>query len=315
MATYLVTGGAGFIGSHLVRGLLDRGEKVRVVDNFSTGKRENLLPFKDEVELIEGDICDRKVLYRALEGVDFCLHQAALPSVSRSVKTPLLTNKVNIEGTLNLLWVARELGVKRVVYAASSSVYGNSPILPRREDLLPDPLSPYAVSKLGGEQYCRLFTSLFGLETVILRYFNIFGPRQNPRSLYSAVIPKFIYRLLNNSPPIIYGDGKQSRDFTYVDNVVEANLLACKAEGVQGKVINIGCGQSTTLGQLVDYLKQIMDIDIAPRYTSPRTGDVRHSWADISRAEQLLGYKPRVDLGEGLKRTVAWFKRYYLQGN
>jgi len=305
---FLVTGGAGFIGSHIVEELLKRGEKVRVLDNFSTGKRENIAPFLKEIELIEGDIRNPEVVKKAMKGVNYVLHQAALPSVFRSIKDPLTTNEVNVLGTLNILMAAKEARVKKIVYASSSSVYGDTPSLPKREDMQPSPLSPYALSKLAGEEYSRLFTSLYGLEIISLRYFNVFGPRQDPTSQYAAVIPKFISSLLKGERPTIYGDGEQSRDFTYVSNVVSANLLATASKVKKG-IFNIACGKRITVNELVKGLNGIMNMDIEPLYTHPRPGDVRHSQADISRAGKVLGYKVEVNFEEGLKKTVEWFRK------
>lgn len=305
---FLVTGGAGFIGSHIVEELLKREEKVRVLDNFSTGKRENIAPFLKEIELIEGDIRESKIVKKAVKGMDYVLHQAALPSVTRSIKDPVTTNEVNVLGTLNILMAAKEVGVKKVVYASSSSVYGDTPQLPKREAAGVSPLSPYALSKLAGEEYSRLFFSLYGLETIILRYFNVFGPRQDPTSHYAAVIPKFISSMLKGKRPTIYGDGEQSRDFTYVLNVVNANLLAITSKTKEG-IFNIACGKRITVNKLVTDLNKIMNTDIEPLYTNPRPGDVRHSQADISKAEEALSYRVEVDFKEGLRKTVACFRR------
>ncbi len=309
MATYLVTGGAGFIGSNIVEELLKRGQKVRVLDNFSTGKRENILPFLDKIKLIEGDIRDYRVVREAVDGVDFILHQAALPSVLRSVKDPIMTNEVNVGGTLNILDAAKNAGVKRIVYASSSSVYGNSEILPKSEDMSPEPISPYAVSKLAGERYCRVFYEVYGLETVILRYFNIFGPRQDPNSQYSAVIPKFIVAMKRGERPVIHGDGKQSRDFTYVANVVEANFLACEADNVSREILNVASGERFTVLNLVDELNKIARKDISPKFQKERKGDVRHSLADITKADKMLGFSPHIDLHEGLRMTMQHYGR------
>jgi UDP-glucose 4-epimerase len=306
--SYLVTGGAGFIGSNIAEELVRRGERVRVFDDFSTGKRENLAAFIADIELLEGDLRDPPAVRRAVEGVDYVLHQGALPSVQRSIDDPLTTHAVNTTGTLNLLVAAREAGVKRVVYAASSSVYGDSPTLPKREDMIPHPRSPYAVSKLTGEQYCRAFTEVYGLETVCLRYFNVFGPRQDPNSQYSGVIPLFITAMLRGEPPTVHGDGLQSRDFSYVDNVVQANLLAATAPGAAGRVFNVACGQRYTLLDMIAALNDILDTRVEPVHTAPRAGDVRHSLADISAAQEALGYRVLVEFGEGLRRTVDWHK-------
>jgi len=309
MTTYLVTGGAGFIGSNIVAELLQRGERVRVLDNFSTGRRENIAPFLEHIELIEGDLRDLDTCRRAARSVDYILHQGAVPSVQRSIDDPLATHNANANGTLNLLVAARDARVRRVVYASSSSIYGDSPTLPKREDMLQSPKSPYAVSKLAGEQYCRAFTGVYGLETVCLRYFNVFGPRQDPASQYSAVIPLFINAMLRSETPTIYGDGLQSRDFTYVANVVQANLLAATAPGdAVGRVFNIACGQRYTLLDLIATLNDILDTDINPVHTTPRSGDVRHSLADITAAQEALGYRFEVDFHAGLRRTVAWYR-------
>ena len=307
MAHYLVTGGCGFIGSHLVDALVKQGEQVRVFDNCLTSTTDNLAMVKDQIEFVDGDLRNLEDVRKVVDGVDYVLHQGALPSVARSVADPILSNNVNINGTLNVLVAARDAGVKRVVYAASSSAYGNIPTLPKSEELSPQPASPYAITKYVGECYCRVFTEIYDLETVALRYFNIFGPRQDPDSPYSAVIAKFIYIYLQGNSPTIDGDGEQSRDFTYVANAVHANLLACHAEGVAGEVFNIGCGEQTSVNQLASIIGETMEADAKPVYGSPRPGDVRHSRADISKAQRLLGYKPQVDLKTGLRRTVDWF--------
>jgi len=304
MANYLVTGGAGFIGSHIVEELINRGENVRVLDNFSTGRRENIQPFLDKIELIEGDIRSYHIVRQAVNGIDFILHQAALPSVPRSIKDPITTNEVNVVGTLHILDAAKEAGVKRVVFASSSSIYGNSEVLPKREDMPPNPLSPYANSKLAAENYCRIFASIYGLETVCLRYFNVFGPRQDPNSQYSAVIPKFIQMIKNDKRPIIYGDGEASRDFTYVSNVVNANILACIAKDAVGEVYNIACGKSITINQLVKKIADILGKKSEPVYEDPRPGDVKHSYASIIKATRYLGYKVNEDFDSGLSVTM-----------
>ncbi len=308
MTLYLVTGGAGFIGSNIVEELVRRGERVRVFDDFSTGKRENLAAFVDDIELVEGDLRDPPAVHQAVQGVDYILHQGALPSVQRSIDNPLATHAVNATGTLNLLIAAREAGVKRVVYAASSSVYGDSPTLPKREDMTPRPKSPYAVSKLAGEQYCRAITEVYGLETVCLRYFNVFGPRQDPNSQYSGVIPLFITTMLQGEPPTVHGDGLQSRDFSYISNVVQANLLAATAPGATGRVFNIACGKRYTLLDMIAALNDILGTRIEPVYVEPRAGDVRHSLADISAAQEVLGYRVLVNFYDGLRQTVAWYR-------
>jgi len=304
---YLVTGGAGFIGSNIVHELVRRGEQVRVIDNFSTGFRSNLKDVAGTVEIIDGDIRDFWTVLEAVGGVDYILHQAALPSVPRSIENPLTSNSVNANGTLNLLEAARRANVKRFVMASSSAVYGDTPVLPKHEEMLTDPLSPYAVTKLVNEKYCKIYYSLYGLETVCLRYFNIFGPRQDPNSQYSAVIPKFIFALQLGRKPVVFGDGEQSRDFTFVANTVEANLLATMSEHAPGKVYNIACGGQFTLNRLLDELREIMGVDIEAKYDPPRKGDIIHSFADISKAEKDLGYQPKIAFKEGLKRTVEWF--------
>jgi UDP-glucose 4-epimerase len=308
MAQYLVTGGAGFIGSALVRALLERGQRVRVVDNFLTGRRENLSEVQNQLELFETDICDLEMLHMAFRGVDYVLHEAALPSVPRSIRDPVTTNRVNVEGTLNVLLAARDAGVRRVVYAASSSAYGDTPTLPKVETMSPRPISPYGVTKLAGELYAQVFTKVYGLETVCLRYFNVFGPRQDPTSPYSGVLSKFITALLRGEPPIVYGDGEQSRDFTYVDNVVEANLLACEKPAAAGKVINIATGSRQTLNHTLALLRKIIDADLSVTYGPPRPGDILHSLADITVARQLLGYEPTISFQDGLRRTVDWYR-------
>ena len=308
MTNYLVTGGAGFIGSNIVRELVARGETVRVLDNFSTGRRENLVGVRDNIELVVGDLRDLDICRCAVEGVDYVLHQGAIPSVQRSVDDPFASNDANVSGTLNLLIAARDAGVRRVVYASSSSVYGDSPTLPKHEDMIPRPKSPYAVSKLSAEFYCQVFTGVYGLETVSLRYFNVFGPCQDPASQYAAVIPLFITAMLVGESPVIYGDGLQSRDFTYVSNDVEANLLAATAPVIAGQVFNVACGKRYTLLELLDLLSDIMGVKVERVHTDPRPGDVRHSLADISRAEAQLDYRVGVDFEEGLRRTVAWYR-------
>ena len=309
MAHYLVTGGAGFIGSHLVEELLRRGEKVRVLDNFSTGKRENVDPFIDRIELIEGDIRSHHIVREAVEGVDFVLHQGALPSVPRSIKDPITTNEVNVTGTLHVLDAARDAGVKRVVYASSSSVYGPDPVLPVREEMNPNPVSPYAVAKLTGEKYCHAFSKVYGLETVALRYFNIFGPGQDPKSQYSAFIPLFVVGMMEGQALTIDGDGLQAKDFTYVSNVVEANLLAAVAEGVSGEVFNVGCGASTSVNEVVGHLRNIIGAEGNITYGPARAGDVPQSLAAIDRAREKLGYEPRVLIEEGLELVALWFRK------
>jgi nucleoside-diphosphate-sugar epimerase len=310
MTTYLVTGGAGFIGSNIIHQLVARGEAVRVLDNFSTGRRENLATVLADIELVEGDLRDLKACQRAVAGVEHILHQGAIPSVKRSVDNPFLSNDANVNGTLNLLVAARDAGVRRVVYASSSSIYGNSPVLPKREDMQPRPKSPYAVSKLAAEQYCRAFTEVYGLETVSLRYFNVFGPRQDPTSQYSAVIPLFIKAMVAGESPVVYGDGLQSRDFTYVSNNVKANLLAVTAPGVAGGVFNVACGKRYTLLDLIALLNDILGTFIEPVFSPPCPGDVKHSVADISLAQEQMGYTVEVDFEAGLEKTVDWYREH-----
>jgi nucleoside-diphosphate-sugar epimerase len=310
MANYLITGGAGFIGSNIAAELLRRGEKVRIIDNFSTGKRENIERFINDIELIEGDLRNIEDAKKAVNGIEYILHQAALSSVPRSVVDPISSNASNIDGTLNLLVAARDAGVERVVIAASSSAYGDTEILPKVEDMVPNPLSPYAVTKYVEELYGKVFSKVYGLETVSLRYFNVFGPRQDPNSQYAAVIPKFITKMLKSESPVIYGDGEQSRDFTYIDNVVEANILAATSEKVgHSEIINIACGKRISLNQLVKKINEILGTDIRPIYDKPRIGDVKHSLASIEKAERLLGYHVKVSLDEGLRKVIEWYKR------
>lgn len=315
MSTYLVTGGAGFIGSNIVEELLRRGQNIRIIDDFSTGREENINDFLPQVELIEGDIRDRKSVDRAVKGVDYVLHQAALASVQRSIDNPEATNQVNVQGTLNLLEAARMHSVKRFVYASSSSVYGDSEELPKIESMPTHPKSPYAVSKLAGEWYCRVYGGVFNLPTVSMRYFNVFGPRQDPNSQYSAVIPLFIKALLRGEQATIFGDGEQSRDFTYIENVVNANLLACEADVNGGEVFNIACGRRFSLNELYSKLKEIIGVDIQPRFGPPRAGDVKHSLAGIDRIRTSLRYDISVEFDEGLERTVRWYRRSELKNS
>lgn len=308
MASYLVTGGAGFIGSHLVEELLRRRFKVRVLDNFLTGRRENLALFQDRIELVEGDIRDMPVCKRAVEGMDYVLHQAALPSVPRSIADPFTTDAINVRGTLNVLRASVEAGVKRLVFASSSACYGDEPNLPKREGVEGKLLSPYAVSKFAGEKYLQVFTLTYSLETVTLRYFNVFGPRQDPFSQYAAVVPLFITKILRGEPPTIFGDGKQSRDFTYVANVVEANLLACTALGASGGVFNIACADRVTVNDLAEKINRNLGTSVRPVHVDPRPGDIKHSFADISAAERVLKYRPLVGFDEGLNKTINWYK-------
>ncbi|HVG54842.1 MAG TPA: SDR family oxidoreductase [Vicinamibacterales bacterium] len=307
MASYLVTGGAGFIGSHLAEELVRRGERVRVADSFITGKRQNLTHIPG-VELIEGDLADLSVAQRAVQGVEYVLHQAAIPSVPRSVEDPITSNRANIDASLNVLVAARDAGVKRVVYAGSSSAYGNTPTLPKVETMGTAPLSPYALQKLVAEQYCQMFTQLYGLETVTIRYFNVFGPRQDPSSPYSGVISLFIRALVEGRQPTIYGNGEQTRDFTYVANVVDGVLRACTAAGASGEVINVATGGRISLNQLFQAVKALTGASVDVNYAAERAGDVRDSQADITKARTLLGYEPTVTLEQGLEKTVAWFR-------
>jgi UDP-N-acetylglucosamine/UDP-N-acetyl-alpha-D-glucosaminouronate 4-epimerase len=308
VASYLVTGGGGFIGSTLVRALLEQRVRVRAVDDFSTGSRSNLDGVSSQVELIEGDLSDPAVCQQAVGGMDYVLHQAAIPSVARSVEDPVSSNRANVTATLNLLVAARDVGAKRFVFASSSSVYGETEVLPKVETMPENPISPYALSKLAGEKYCVIFHRIYGLPTVCLRYFNIFGPRQNPDSPYSAVISRFATAALNGKRPAVHGDGEQSRDFTFVDNVVQANLLACTAVKAAGGVFNIGTGERHSLNQLLRLLSVMVGRELDPEHTAPRAGDVRHSLADIERARRVLGYEPRVRFEEGLRRTVEWYR-------
>lgn len=307
MGTFLVTGGAGFIGSHLATRLVADGHQVRVLDNLSTGALTNLTHLLGKIDFIHADLVDQAAVERAVDGVEVVFHQAALASVPRSVEFPLDTHQACVTGTITLLDACRRGGVRRVVYAGSSSAYGNSPIMPKHEQQLPQVLSPYAAAKLAAELYCESFASTYGLETVRLRYFNVFGPRQDPNSPYSAVIPRFVDALLQHRTPVIYGDGTQSRDFTFVENVVAANLLAAQVSGVSGKVFNAACGDSLDLNTLLRLICEQLHVPFAPEYAERRVGDVLHSWADISAAERELGYKPLVDVREGLRRTVEWY--------
>jgi UDP-glucose 4-epimerase len=298
---FLVTGGAGFIGSNIVEELLNRGESVRVLDNFSTGKRENLKEFEKDIELIEGDIRSHQIVKQAVKGIDIVLHQAALSSVPGSINEPITSNEVNVGGTLNMLDASKDAGVKKFIFASSSAIYGDDPELPKHEGMTPNPLSPYAVSKLAGENYCRVFSKIYGLETVCLRYFNVFGPKQDPDSEYSAVIPKFIKLITNNQQPIIYGDGKQSRDFIYVDNVVEANLLTASAECKSGVVMNCACNDQIELNYLIEQINKLLGKNINPIYAEHRNGDIKHSFADISLIQKNLNWSPKYSFIEGLK--------------
>ena len=316
----LITGGAGFIGSNIAEALLKKGESVRILDNFSTGKQKNLPKGSPRLEILEGDIRDMDTCRRAVRGADYVLHHAALTTIPRSVEDPLLNNEINITGTLNMLIAARDTGVTRFIFASSCAVYGYTTATgprthrkentrPLTEKMKPSPLSPYAVSKLVSEEYCRLFSELYHLNTIALRYFNVFGPRQDPASEYAAVIPKFIDTLLHRRQPTIYGDGMQTRDFIFIDDVVRANLLACTAENAAGKVFNVACGRRVNLHELLQELRAILKVDITPIHAEARPGDIRHSWADISHAEKFLGFVPVCSLHDGLSRTVKWLKK------
>lgn len=309
-ATYLVTGGAGFIGSNLVSHLVEQSARVRVLDDFSTGRRENLAAVEDRVELMEGSITDRARCEEACRGVDYVLHQAAVPSVQRSVADPVTTHEADATGTLNMLLAARDAGVRRFVYAGSSSAYGDTPELPKTESMAANPRSPYAAAKLLGEYYSRIFADVYGLETIVLRYFNIFGPRQDPGSQYSAVIPIFITHALEGRPPVINGDGEQTRDFTYIENAVEANLLACRADSdaVSGKMFNVGGGERISVNRLWEEIRDITGATVEADHGPARPGDVRDSLADLALIREAMGYQVRVDLNEGLGRTVEWFE-------
>ncbi len=309
MSEYLVTGGAGFIGSHIVSALIKAGQQVRVIDNFATGRPKNIAPFLGDIKFYEADIRDDKALAKAVSGVDYVLHQAAIPSVPRSVADPLTSLRANEEGTLKVLLAARDAKVKRVVFASSSSIYGDSPTLPKVEDMPYNPLSPYAINKVTGELYCRNFYTLYGLETVAIRYFNVFGPRQDPASQYSAVIPKFISAVINKKSPTIYGDGEQSRDFTFIDNVVWANIKAAGAPNIAGEIFNVATGYEITVNELFYKIRNILKSELEPVYDPPREGDIKRSLAGIKKAKRLLSYTPLVSFDEGLKITVEWFLR------
>lgn len=308
MSSYLVTGGAGFIGSNIVEELIKRGHEVRAFDNLITGKQENIEPFLDKIEFLEGDIRDYETCKRAVSGVDFVLHQAALPSVPRSIEDPILANDINVNGTLNLLLASNEAKAKRFVFASSSSVYGDDPSLPKKEDVTGNPLSPYALTKLVGEKYCQVFSVIYGLPTVSLRYFNIFGPRQDPASQYAAVISSFISKMLAGKTPTIFGDGEQSRDFTFVTNVVEANILATEVENISGEAFNVGCGEKTTVNTLAARINEILNTNIESEYDKPRPGDIKHSFADITKAKERLKFEPLVDFRGGLEKTIRWYQ-------
>jgi UDP-N-acetylglucosamine 4-epimerase len=312
MALYLVAGGAGFIGSNIAHALVDRGEQVRILDNFATGREENIADLVEhkKVDLVRGEITDADTVARAMRNVDYVLHQAAIPSVPRSIEDPLGGDHVNVHGTVTMLDGARKAGVKRFVFAASSSAYGEkTPGEPKVETMLPAPLSPYAAAKLAGELYLQAFYHSFGLETVALRYFNIFGPRQDPKSQYAAVIPNFVTAALQGRPATIFGDGHTSRDFCFVENAIEANLLACTAPGAAGEVFNIACGESTSLLEVIDIIGRIVGKKIPPNHEPPRPGDIKYSLADIAKAKKVLGYSGRIKFAEGLERTIAWYRK------
>jgi len=305
--TVLVTGGAGFIGSHIAKRLLEKGYKVKVVDNLATGKLKNISDVLNKIKFIKGDLADLKFTKKAIKDVDFICHQAAIPSVARSIEDPLTTHQANINATLNLLWATKESKkIKKFVFASSSSIYGDSPKLPKKEDFPPNPISPYALAKYTSEKYCELFYELYGLPTVSLRYFNVFGPNQDPKSEYSAAIPKFISLMIKNKRPIVYGDGEQTRDFTDVENVVSANLLALKSKA--NGVFNIACGKRVSLNQIIALLNKILNKNIKPIYKPKRPGDIKHSLADINKARKLLKYKPKIGIEEGLRKTIDWLK-------
>jgi len=308
MANYLVTGGAGFIGSHLVAALVDRGHRVRVLDNFSTGRRSNLAAVESRIELVEGDLRSGADCRRACADIDVVFHEGAVPSVPKSVEDPVTSHTANIDGTFNLLEAARAAKCRRVVYAASSSAYGDVPTLPKHEGQAPQPLSPYGVQKLTGEYYCRAYFECFGLESIALRYFNVFGPRQDPASQYAAAIPAFVTAILADRPPTIYGDGEQTRDFTFIDNVVHANILAAEAKKTSGQSINVACGERISINRIVARINEYLGKNVRPNYAPPRAGDVRDSLADIGLARTIIGYEPKVGFDEGLRRTIDWYR-------
>jgi len=308
----LVTGGAGFIGSNICRKLISEGCFVRVVDNLLTGKKSNLAGIIDKIEFIQADMGDDHVARSAMKDIEVVLHQGALPSVPRSVDDPALTHQHCVDATFTLLLAARDAGIKRFVYASSSSAYGDTPTLPKIETMPPQPLSPYAVGKLVGEYYCSVFYKVYGLETISLRYFNVFGPHQDPTSQYAAAIPAFVTAILKDTPPTIYGDGLQSRDFTYVDNVVEANLLAARAKRTTGDVINIACGQAVTVNETIAIINELLGKDVEPKYDPPRPGDVKHSLADITLAQKTIKFKPKVQFKQGLQKAINWYRENLL---
>jgi len=308
MNNILVTGGAGFIGSNLTEALLQRGNTVRVLDNFATGHRRNIAPFLDKIELIEGDLRNKSDCAKACAGVEIVFHQGAVPSVPVSVENPVTSHEANIDGTFNILMAARDAGARRVIFAASSSAYGDQPELPKRETARPDPLSPYAVNKLVGEYYLSVFHKCYGLETISLRYFNVFGPRQDPKSQYAAAIPAFVTAILRDEPPTVYGDGEQTRDFTYIENVVHANMLAAKAPKLSGEVINIACGERVSVNRIIAEINKLLGKNVPSRHVAERAGDIKHSLADISLARQIIGFEPVVNFAEGLRRAIDWYK-------
>jgi len=312
MEKFLVTGGAGFIGSNICKELISQGCFVRVVDNLLTGKKSNLASIIDKVDFIQADMGDAEVAQSAMKDIDVVLHQGALPSVPRSVDEPAATHRHCVDATFTLLLAARDAGIKRFVYAASSSAYGDTPTLPKVETMTPMPLSPYAAAKLVGEYYCSVFYKVFGLETISLRYFNVFGPQQDPTSQYAAAIPAFVTAILKDEPPTIYGDGEQSRDFTYIDNVVEANLLAARAKHTKGEVINVACGEAVTVNAIINIINELLSKNINPTYTDPRPGDVKHSLADITLAKKLIGYKTKVPFKQGLQLAINWYRENLL---
>ncbi len=313
MESFLVTGGAGFIGSNICRRLVSEGGQVRVLDDLSTGKKSNLDNIIDKIEFIEADMGDDTTARNAMDGIDVVLHQGAVPSVPLSIDDPARTHINCVDATFTLLLAARDAGIKRFVYAASSSAYGNSPTLPKVETTATNPLSPYAVAKLVGEYYCKVFYDVYGLETISLRYFNVFGPYQNPASQYAAAIPAFVVSILNDTSPTVYGDGLQSRDFTYIDNVVDANLLAARAKHTDGQVVNIACGEAITINAIIDMINEIVGKDVKPEYAPDRTGDVKHSLADITKANEVIGYTPSVTFREGLQKAIDWYRKNLLE--
>ncbi len=308
MEKFLVTGGAGFIGSNICKKLVSEGCFVRVIDNLLTGKKSNLADIIDKIDFIEADMGDEEVAHSAMEDIDVVLHQGALPSVPRSVEDPAASHQHCLNATFTLLLAARDAGIKRFVYAASSSAYGDTPTLPKVETMPTSPLSPYAAAKLAGEYYCSVFSNVFGLETISLRYFNVFGPQQDPKSQYAAAIPAFVTSILKDKPPTIYGDGEQSRDFTYIDNVIEANLLAARAKKTEGQVVNIACGQAVTVNQIIDMINENLGKKVKPEYTDVRPGDVKHSLADISLAKKLIGFEPVIPFEQGLRLAIDWYR-------